>query len=40
MNFTIFVLSRMRTNLLAANYLIIQERTKFDNVLYRHLQNL
>jgi hypothetical protein len=31
-NFIIFVLSRFMTNLLAANHLIILERTKFDTV--------
>jgi hypothetical protein len=30
MNLTIFVLSRFRTNVLAANHLIIWERTEFD----------
>jgi len=30
MTFIIFVLSRLRTNLLAENHLIIQERNKFD----------
>ena len=30
MNFTIFVLSKFKTNLLAANNLIVWERTKFD----------
>jgi hypothetical protein len=31
MNFIIFVLSNFRTELLATNHLIIQERTKFNN---------
>jgi hypothetical protein len=31
MNFILFVLSKFRTNLLAANHLTIWERTKFDN---------
>ena len=30
MNFIIFVLFKFRTTLLAANHLIIRERTKFD----------
>ena len=30
MSFTTFVLSKFRTNLLAVNYLIVWERTKFD----------
>ena len=30
MNFIIFVLSNFRTELLATNHLIIQERTKFN----------
>jgi hypothetical protein len=33
MNFIIFVLSKCRTKLLAANHLIIWERTKFDTEL-------
>ena len=30
MTFIIFVLSRLRTNVLAENHLIIQERNKFE----------
>jgi len=30
MNFITFILSKFRTKLLAANHLIIQERSKFD----------
>jgi len=30
MTFIIFVLSRLRTHLLAGNHLIIRERNKFD----------
>jgi hypothetical protein len=32
MNMVIFILSKFRNKLLAANHLIIKERTKFDNV--------
>jgi len=32
MNFNTFILSKFRTKLLAANHLIIKERTKYDTV--------